>query len=63
MKKLIFELCLFALSTGSIIAQNAYSELNVKTEYITDVQNSRDALFINAQTWANANTTKRIISI
>ena len=63
MKKLIFELCLFALSTGSIIAQYAYSELNVKTEYITDVQNSRDALFINAQTWANANTTKRITSI
>lgn len=63
MKKFLLGLCLLALSTGIAVAQSSYSELSVQTEYITEVKSSRDALFINAQTWANANTTERNVSV
>lgn len=56
-------LCLIALITGNAVAQIKYSELNVDTEYITEVNNSKNSLFLNAQTWANANTKEREVSV
>lgn len=51
-------LCLIALITGNSFAQNTYSEIGTKTEYITEVKGSKDYLFLNAQQWASTNTTE-----
>lgn len=58
MKKKLAMLCLIALITGNSFAQNTYSEIGVKTEYITEVKGSKDYLFLNAQQWASTNTTE-----
>lgn len=56
--KTLLMLCLIALITGNSFAQNTYSEIGAKTEYITEVKGSKDYLFLNAQQWASTNTTE-----
>ena len=43
--KTLLMLCLIALITGNSFAQNTYSEIGAKTEYITEVKGSKDYLF------------------
>lgn len=58
MKRILATLCLIALITGKSLAQNTYSEIGVKTEYITEIKGSKDYLFLNAQQWVSTNTTE-----
>jgi hypothetical protein len=52
-------LCLVALITGSAYAQKDLSDvIGAKTEKITEVNSSRNSLWINAHTWANAVSTQ-----
>lgn len=63
MKRLLFGIYLLAMPISNSFAQETYSEIGTQTEYITEVKSQKTSLFLNAQTWANTNTTERGVNI